>query len=186
MRRYTVLAVGVTLVAAVLALITPGPVIAQTFKPVMSFIVNDTANAVPVRVVSTAAPSVVCALDLGPSIGPAGAFYLAAGSKASTQVSCADGSTKVDVRRLTYSPDVGTITSNVASYRLTVSVATAEFEGVVGIVTDGAPTTDVMRTFRLDTTSDDPINWRNALTSGIAEYAPKSGGTLFFIGTPLP
>src|SRR4051794_22685205 len=121
MTRDAVTATGIGLIALVIGMTTPGQVIAQTFKPAMSLIVNDATNPVPVRVVTpAAAPAVVCSLDLGPSVGPQGSFYLATGSKPMTDVKCPDGTARIDVRRLAYSPDIGTPTLNVAAYRLTV------------------------------------------------------------------
>jgi hypothetical protein len=48
MRRYLSVAVGLGLLLIVLSFTNAGPALAQTFKPVMSFIVNDSANPVPV------------------------------------------------------------------------------------------------------------------------------------------
>jgi len=48
MKRYLGLAVGLGLLLIVLSVTNAGPALAQTFKPVMSFITNDTAHPVPV------------------------------------------------------------------------------------------------------------------------------------------
>ena len=50
MRRYLGIAVGLGLLLAVLSVTSAGPVLAQgAIKPIMAFIVNDSANPVPTR-----------------------------------------------------------------------------------------------------------------------------------------
>jgi hypothetical protein len=48
MRRHLGIAAGLGLLLVVLSVTNAGPALAQTFKPVMSLIVNDSANPVPV------------------------------------------------------------------------------------------------------------------------------------------
>ena len=88
---------------------------------------------------------------------------------------------------MAYSPDIGTPTLNVAAYRLTLLLnSPSDPAAVVAVITDAAAAIEPLRAFRLDTTAANTLAWRAGLTSGIAEYAPKSGGTVFFIGTATP
>ena len=53
MRRYLGIGVGLGLLLVVLAVTNAGPALAQgPFKPVMAFIINDSAHPVPVTVVA--------------------------------------------------------------------------------------------------------------------------------------
>jgi hypothetical protein len=59
MRRYVGIAAGLGLLLAAIWTITGAPALAQTFKPLFAFIMNDDANPVPVKVIASPATTAV-------------------------------------------------------------------------------------------------------------------------------
>jgi hypothetical protein len=55
--RFSAMTAGVAAVVLVLSATSAGPALAQPFKPLMAFIINDAANPVPVVDVGTPAPA---------------------------------------------------------------------------------------------------------------------------------
>ena len=192
MRRYLGIAVGLGLLLAVLSLTTAGSALAQTFKPVMAFIVNDSANPVPVRVVAPQA-TVICSASLGSiSVGTP----IQSGSMGASDVNfvCPDGVTRMDVARIAYVPDLSTVgpSQNVVQYRATVThLGTDTFpptptaQDVLAVLTDGAPEAAVMRPFRFDKASGGAISSRITASSGLADRNVTLSGSIVLIGTPV-
>jgi hypothetical protein len=198
MRRYIGVAVGVALVGAVLSATNAGTAVAQTFKPVMSLIVNTDASAVPVRVVPSGEALVTCAFDLG-FIGQGGSPVVStSGFGGVLLLKCPAGVSTIEVRRIAYAPDLRSTTNlfprNVVSYRLAVGLVP---EGapepdlnpfdLLAIVTDGAPEAVLAKPVLLTASGSFPVvSFTLTVSSGIAGINPSMGGFILFRGIPVP
>jgi hypothetical protein len=200
MRRYVGIAVGLGLLLVILSFTNAGPALAQgAVKPVQSFIVNGSANPVPVRVVAPPpTTTTVCTLQLDLFL-TGGQPILSNGqrSKPVSLVECPAGVTVIDVSRILYLPDLNenasALTSlSVSKYRLTVGHAatatgpaeTMRTSEVLAMLTDGAPAAADEQPYRLDVTSSEWIRLAGA-ASGMPGFPLSLGGSLMFIGTPV-
>jgi hypothetical protein len=190
MRRYLGICVGLGLVIVVLSATNAGPALAQgALKPVMAFIVNDSAHPVPTTNIEE--PTVTCTVILGGLGGVQSPFNEGGqfGAPPNAFV-CPPGVTSIDVSRIAYTPELGAIpSSNVATFRMTVGYETEGFDltprGILAIVTNGTPEAAVMRPFRFSLTDTGNLMLKHSATSGIAEFAPTISGVLILIGTPV-
>lgn len=193
MRRYLGIAVALGFLLVVLSVTSAGPALAQTFKPLMAFIVNDSSNPVPVRVVAPQA-TVVCSSSLGSiSLGSP----IASGTMGSSDAGfvCPAGVTRIDVARIAWAPDVGAsgVSQNVVHYRVVVThsatdtfpAPTPTAQEILAVLTDGAPEAAVIRPFRFDQAAGGAIRNRVIASSGLADINVTLSGSILLIGTPV-
>lgn len=197
MRRYLGIAVGVALVGFALSATNAGTAMAQTFKPVMSLIVNTDASAVPVRVVPSGEALVTCAFDLGFLGQAASPVASTSGFGGVLLLECPAGVSTIEVRRIAYAPDLRSSANlfprNVVAYRLAVGLVP---EGapepdlnpfdLLAIVTDGAPEAVLARPVRLTAAGNFPVvSFTLTVSSGVAGINPSMGGFILFRGIPV-
>ena len=191
MRRYVGIAVGLGLVLVVLSATNAGPAFAQgALKPIMAFIVNDSSNPVPVRVVAPQA-TVICTASLG-SISLGAPIQGGSMGTSDANFVCPDGVTKIDVARVAYTPDLGSFNSvNIVHYRVTVThVPTTDpsdptGQDILAVLTDGTPEAATMRPFLFDKASGGAIRNRVVASSGLEDRAVTLSGSIILIGTPV-
>ena len=187
MKRHMIVAAGMTLVLTVLTFGSAVPAVAQgPFAPILAIIQNDQSNPVPVAVVPPAPETAVVCSWSGWRRRSGTTFINGSGSGSSlTFVKCPTGITKVDVQRVVFVP--GSQTTNVASYRATITLANSS-TGLfrhIAYLTDGAPEADVIQPFVLDTSSTDSLGTIFSATSGISGVPLTLNGTLYLAGHPI-
>jgi hypothetical protein len=189
MRRYLGICVGLGLFLSVLSATTAGPALAQgPLKPVMAFIVNDSAHPVPTTTIDE--PTVTCTAVLG-GLG-AGSTPFNEGGQLGAEPNdfvCPPGVTSIDVSRIAYTPELGVVpSSNVATYRMTVGYNEGfnlTPRGILAVLSNGSPEAAVMRPFRFSLTDTGNVMIRFSATSGIAGISPSISGVVILIGTPV-
>lgn len=193
MLRTVALALAVALGGAALSMTSSAPAVAQVFKPVMSLIVNDDSQAVPVRVVPAPATVVHC------RTGASGTIALGSPLQSSTlgarlsSTTCPDDVRALDVRRVWYAPDEGaTSPTNVVHYRALLGFARSDQPqlrptDVFAISTDGSPVMDLAAPVRLQFDGDEQalLMWSLVASSGLDARPVILTGVWHLEGTPV-
>ena len=190
-QRYIPLAAAFAVMVFVMIVASARSAIAQgALRPLEALIVNSSSSAVPVRVVTPAsAAPVACINGLSPFSSATGFVNSSSSRNAVSRFGCNGTTTKIDVTRIVFSPDVGVVSRNLANYRITVAVTeqanTFFADEVVAVLTEGAPDSAPLRPFRFDTTESKFVVTLSAGSSGVAGADVSIGGTLILVGTPV-
>ncbi len=157
-------------------------------------VTNDASTPIPVTL-APAARTVVCTQSLGSvSGGNDSPFRRLSGLFGQSLVQCPAGVQRIDVKRIGFTPDLGSRAQNAASFRITAGVQDSPSNpgsipppgGILAVLTDGAPVATVVQNYVLDTLDPSKsIYYEATISSGIASVNTTGGGILFFIGTPL-
>lgn len=182
-------------IALACAFASPAAALAQPTFNVNAYVTNTPGQAVPVQIVTVPEREVMCWLP-ALNFGSGQPFLNAGATRLQTSVTCPSGVSRVDVKHIAYSPDVGGGASTAARYRVSVGFQApggpgstiCPAEGILAMVTDGAPRAPVMQPFRLDTSgaATNLVCFRAFTTSGIAGQGTDFGGTIYFIGNVVP
>lgn len=157
------------------------------------FVTNGTDAPVPVEVIPTHGDTVVCTRGTGSGGGSSPAGGGGGAGAPMSSVSCPVGIQKIDVHRIAFSPDLTNTVTTFRSWRVTVGVEVyvsggpRDLNGILAIVTDGAPVTDVFQSFQLDTTdSIRSLYFYHSGSTLLDSQLQQHAGTLLFIGKPIP